>query len=90
VGRVSQDKQLPLFAAATVRQPVTRRDVILAKRVARIVKARGPIREADLAEALGCGWDDLRLAIGIASQWRRICRADAYVVPLARDKETPA
>jgi len=84
---MSGDRQLGLFPASTVRQPPSRNHRILARRVARRVTARGPISEADLRTELGVGWSDLRLAIGIAAQWRRVDRADGWIIPVAPREE---
>lgn len=83
---MNQDKQLALFPAGAARQAVTRADIVLAKRVARMVRVRGALSETDLAEALGCDRGSLRFAVGIAAQWRRVIRANGYVIPVAPDE----
>lgn len=88
---MSADEQLALFPAGTAaRQPVTRGDIILAKRVARTVRARGPLRVTDLAMILGAEVGDMWLAVGIARQWRRVDVRDGVVALAAAREEGTA
>jgi hypothetical protein len=56
----------------------------LAKQAVRGVRENGPVRDDELAAILGCSVDELRAAIGIAMQWRRVDRCDGYLVPAPR------
>lgn len=86
---MTRDRQLSLFTAADVRRPVTPETLRLARRVARRVAARGPLTEAELAELLGCGdRAALKLAIGIAVQWRRVARRGGLVEAVHREEGT--
>jgi hypothetical protein len=76
---VTPDRQLALFPAGTTRQPVTPALLILAKRLARTVRARGPLRVADLSIILGAEAGDTWLAAGIARQWRKVDVRDGVV-----------
>jgi hypothetical protein len=77
---VSQDKQLALFPAGTsARRPVTREHLVLARRVTRTARARGPLLVKDLAMILGADLGDVWLAVGIARQWRRVEVRDGIV-----------
>ena len=58
----------------------TRERLVLAKRMARVIVARGVVHEDDLPSLLGCGWDEARAAAGIAIQWRKIDRCAGFLV----------
>lgn len=85
VSSMSENRQLALFAATPLRQPLSREQVRLARRVVRTVRARGPIAQADLVGILGCTPAEARFAIGIAVQWRRIERRDGCLVATPRE-----
>lgn len=61
--------------------------LLRAKDVARVTEERGSVRDEQLLATLGCGWDELRSAIGIAFRWRRIDRCDNYLVPVPSRRE---
>lgn len=54
----------------------------LAKQATRGVRENGPVRDDELAAILGCSVDELRAAIGIAMQWRRVDRCGDWLVAL--------
>lgn len=88
------DKQIELFPDAGAPAPksgrvVTRTTIVLARRLARIVEARGPQPVTDLAATLGADLPEVWLAAGVAQQWRRVCLCDGYAAP-APERKGPA
>jgi hypothetical protein len=86
---VSPGRQLPLFPTGAMRRPVSRMHLVLARRAVRAVRARGPGRQADLAAILACDPADLRVAVGIAVQWRRVDGRDGCLVAVPREGGQP-